>query len=460
VRTIAIVGAGFSGTMLAVHLLRQQEAAAPSCKIVLIERSGRFGPGLAYGTTSPSHLLNVPAGRMSALPQDPDHFLRWARLRDPLTSGGTFVARSIYGQYLQDLLAQAEASAPGQFERIVGEAVGLQPIGDGVTITLADGRSVIAHEVVLATGNTPPADPPIVREQLRASRRYAKDPWAPGVLAAIPPDDRVVIIGTGLTMQDVVLDLTQRGHRGAIHAFSRRGLLPQPHRANPKPAKYDPPAGVEHWPCTARGLLRAVRREVAAAAKRHVDWREVITSLRPVTAKLWQGLSPVEQARFLRHVRPFWEVARHRAAPQADGAIQALMLSGRLTIHSARLVAASETASELALTLQPRERHAPVELHADRLINCTGPESDPANADDPLLSQLLSAGLIRRDALGQGIEIDEHDQPRTRDGGVTPWLWIIGPMTKGRYWESTAVPELRAQAQTLAGRLLMAATVQ
>ncbi len=452
-KSIAIIGAGYSGTAAADSLVRSGIQA----NILLIERSGRFATGVAYGTNSAAHLLNVPAGRMSARADDPDHFLRWIRQRDPLATGGSFVPRAVYGQYLQDLLAEAESMSQGRLKRVVAEACSLSPCSafPGGVIELANGQRREADHVVLAMGNGAPCDPGPVRSIAR-SPRYIRDPWTQGVLAAIHPDERVAIMGTGLTMLDVVLDLTQRGHRGEIVAFSRRGLLPQAHRANPKPAKYEPPLGVAQWPRTTRGLLRAVRAEIAAANKRHVDWREVITSLRPVTATLWASLSEPERRRFLEHVRAFWEVARHRAAPQVDGAMQALMLSGRLVVQAARLIEARETSAELHLTLRPRGSDTSNEVPVDRLINCTGPEGDLARAAGALGKQLADAGLITPDPLGHGILINADEQPIGRDGRAEPWLWAIGPMTKSRYWESTAVPELRVQAQALSKRLAAA----
>lgn len=454
-QTIAIIGAGYSGIAAAEALARTGIHA----NILLIERSGRFATGVAYGTNSAAHLLNVPAGRMSARADDPDHFLRWIRQRDALATGGSFVPRGVYGQYLQDVLAEAELASQGRLNRVVAEARSISPRpgppSPGGVIELADSQRIEADHIVLALGNGAPCDPGPVRSIAR-SPRYIRDPWAPGVLAAIHPDERVAIMGTGLTMLDIVLDLTQRGHRGEILAFSRRGLLPQAHRANPKPAKYEPPTGVSQWPRTARGLLRAVRAEIAAANKRHVDWREVITSLRPVTASLWASLPDRERRRFLEHVRAFWEVARHRAAPQADGAMQALMLSGRLVVQAARLIEARESTTELRLTLRSRGSDTTSNSTVDRLINCTGPEGDLARSGGALGKQLADSGLITPDPLGHGILIDASDQPIGRDGRAKPWLWAIGPMTKSRYWESTAVPELRVQAQALAKRLAAA----
>lgn len=225
---IAIIGAGFSGVVTAVHLLRA------GCSVALINRSGRMARGVAYGTNTPAHVLNVPAGRMSAFPDDEDSFLRFAGERDETVSGGSFVSRSAYGEYLDHILAEAERSAPGgaTLERIVGHVADIEVSTNksSALATLADGRSIHADRVVLALGNFAPADPPIEDRRFYSSARYVRDPWDPGALDSIGSDDSVLLIGTGLTMYDIALELDERGVRKPIHAISRRGLLAQSHR--------------------------------------------------------------------------------------------------------------------------------------------------------------------------------------------------------------------------------------
>lgn len=466
-RTIAIVGSGFSGSLTAVHLLRAIAHGAP-LRIVLIERRGDFGPGLTYSTPNPIHLLNVPAGRMSALPDEPDHFLNWVRRRDPLATGGYFAPRGLYGQYIRDLLDQhASQTKNGAFERVTDtcEAIESAP-GQQAQLRLASGRVIHADDVVLAIGNFPPSRPGGWPASCEQSPRYLANPWASTAtsLDSIPPHDAVLLIGTGLTMVDVALALAQRGdgqaRTGVIHALSRRGLLPQPHRSPPKPAKYVPPTGIDTWPRTAQGLLRAVRREVESAYKRHVDWREVITSLRHETATLWGNLPIVEKERFLRHVRAFWEVHRHRSAPQADGRIQEMILAGRLVIHTGRIERASADPQGFEVHVRPRGETVSKLIRVPWVINCTGPETDFTRINDGLIADLRTKGLIRPDPLGQGLCIGPHGEIEPADAHQArrPWLWGVGPLTKSRYWESTAVPELREQAQAMARTLVSRAT--
>lgn len=452
--TVAIVGAGFTGTMVAVNLLR---AATEPMRILLVERSGRFTAGVAYGTRSDAHLLNVPAGRMSAFSNDGEHFLRWARARDAAVTGGSFVPRRLYGKYLAELLDDAEADAPAttSLVRLASEARALERLaGGGVRLSLADGRSVTADRVVLSIGNYEPANPPADDGGFYASDDYARDPWAPGALE-VNTDAPVLLLGTGLTMLDVAIALSARGHRGPIHALSRRGLLPQPHRESASaPSHHDRPATLGAWPRTARGLLHELRREVREGAAHGVDWREVVTSIRHDTPALWQALSREERMRFLRHLRSFWETHRHRSAPATSARIAALREGGQLVIHGARVLSYAPSAAGTRVSLRRRGADRVEVIEVARVINCTGPDTNLARVRDPLVQSLRADGLIRPDDLGLGLDTDEQGALIGADGRASDDLFCVGPLRKGRLWENTAVPELRVEAAAMARRLV------
>ncbi|MEX2218292.1 MAG: FAD/NAD(P)-binding protein [Phycisphaerales bacterium] len=466
--TVAVIGSGFSGTVLAAHLLRAPAGAEGPIRVILIERCGRFARGVAYGTLSAAHLLNVPAGRMSAFEADPDHFLRWARARDPEVGGGAFLPRQLYGQYLHDTLEEAAAAARGAvLERLSVEAVDVVPAGEGgarsgrgLRVVLVDGRTIDADRVVLAVGNFPPANPPLEATDFLRDPRYIQDPWACGALEGVSNEEPALLIGTGLTMVDVALEIAARPGRAPIHAVSRRGLLPQAHRSPARAYHHPAPADLAAWPRTARGLLRALRAEVARASERGIDWREVVTSLRGATPDLWRSLPVAEQRRWLAHLRPFWETHRHRAAPESWARIEDLARARRLRIQAGRLLDIAPRPAGLHITYCPRGVDGPTTLDVARVINCSGPETDLARVDDPLLRALRRRGLIATDPLGLGLlstpdgaAIDVHAQPCER-------LSVLGPLRRPQLWETTAVPELRLQAAALAEHLLGALTAK
>lgn len=473
-QSIGIIGGGFSGTMVAVHLLRRAMKALPGPDTVfLFERAPKFCTGVAYSTTSPQHLLNVPAARMSAFEDDPEHFLRWVRTRDRKAIGGSFVPRALYGEYIASVLRDTHAAAMAQdapihFERIASEVVDVEPGGPDATGLGGAGRWLVrtgqggvfdVDRCVLAIGHYPPRSPfgesAAVGEAARIGR-LALDPWAPGAMNVDRQQD-VAIIGTGLTMTDAVMSLEAAGHSGVIWAISRRGLLSQSHRiASTAPKAYPRPSGLDHWPRTAKGLLRALRREVEIGAAQGVDWREVVTSIRHDTPALWQSLPLEERRRFLTHLGAFWDTHRHRAAPESAAVIDRLIGQGRLRIVSGRITGlALEAGGErVALSYQPRggvpDSDARI-LRVSKVINCTGPEADLSRVGDPLVMSLRERGLIRPDALGLGLDSDDLGGVIDARGRVNPGLFVVGPLRKGKLWENTAVPELRGECERMAG---------
>ena len=449
--TIVIIGAGFSGSMIAVHLARQ---VSSKTRIVLMERAERFAEGVAYSTRDACHLLNVPAGRMSAFPDDASHFLRWAQRRRPDATSGAYLPRRDYAEYLRDILQETLGAAPPAppVQRVTAEAVALQREAGTERLRVVDrgGAAIPADAVVLAIGNFPPSDPPCGTPEFYTSQFYCRDPWRPEGLEVDGAED-LLLLGTGLTMVDVAVSLRMRGHRGVIHGVSRRGLLPQTHRASvDAPPHRDPPAALARWTRTAPGLLRAVREAVAEGARVGLDWQDVLTSLRSVTPALWQSLPLDERARFLRHVRPYWETHRHRMAPEIGRTIQQMRADGGLHILAGRVEGYHVVGSSVEARVRLRGTEAARTLRVARVLNCTGPDTNLARVGDPLVQSLRDSGLIRPDPLGLGLDSDDAGRAVSAGGQVQPRVFIAGPLRRGSHWENVAVPELRGEAQRIA----------
>ncbi|MDO9451456.1 MAG: FAD/NAD(P)-binding protein [Stagnimonas sp.] len=454
-KTIVVIGAGFCGTAVAVQLLRQ--AGAEPTRLLLLNRSGLMARGVAYGTRTESHVLNVPAGRMSALPDDPESFLRYAQGRDVRVTGASFVQRRWFGDYLEDLLAKAaHAAAPHvRFRAMVGDVIGISIVDGKGQVELASGECIVADRVVLALGNFAPADPPLADASFFTSARYVRDPWRPDALRNVRPDQAVMLIGTGLTMLDVLLDLRSRGHHAPIYALSRRGLLPQAHRTLEEPPRYRGQLAerLAKKP-NARAALAMLRRELRAAASQNIDWRDVIGGLRKATPAIWASWPEAERRRFLRHARPHWEIHRHRCAPQQNAALCAELAEGRLRVLAGRLLSCDDDID--GVTLHWRERGAGT-VHQQRVgsvINCTGPASDTRQLREPLLLSLAASGLLRRDALGLGLETSDDYALLDRQGKPSIVLHYVGPFLKAQWWEATAVPELSEHTARLARELI------
>lgn len=433
---VIVVGAGASGSLTAIGLLRHWDSARPLA-LTLLDRTGQYGRGVAYATPDDQHLLNVAAGGMSAYPSDADHFVHWVRGQGEQVDGRTFVRRRAYGDYLTQELQQAQAAAgPGSVKRRAAAAVAITPALGGLSVRLADGDALTGDAVVVATGVSQPASVPGASDELTG---YLPNPWDHARLAALRDAKRVLIVGTGLTMVDVALTLGREPHGPALTAVSRTGLLPRAHVAH-APEILPPVVRPEDGPWSADRLAAAVE----AAAGRCSDWRSAVDSLRPVTQALWQSLAPAEQERFVaRHARR-WEVHRHRMAPAVAERVDALLSTGRLAVRagSVRVVGAERDGVVVELDGRREAFNA--------VVNATGPALDVRRTDEPLLRSLLDGGLAQPGPLGIGLATDA-------DGRCGAGLYVIGALRRGELWETTAVPEIRVQADAVAAAIAASA---
>jgi len=454
---IAIVGAGFSGTLVAAHLLGQAESPLT---VYLIERTPRqFGRGVAYSSGIECHLLNVPAANMSAFSDDPEHFLRWAkerekRLIDPpwVTEVGptSFLPRRAYGDYLSWVIDEAERAAGPEvrLERRVDKAIGLTIIPEGFSLRLLGGETLQVHKLVLAVGNFLPGNPTVADPRFYESPRYHGNPWSSEVLQDLLATQSCLLIGAGLTMADWAITLSEAGYRGTIHVLSRRGLWPLAHRPY-TPVLFS--IDLNAAPQTVRAWLHQIRQCIRSTG---CDWRAVIDALRPTNQALWKSLPLGERRRFLRHLRPFWDFHRHRIAPSIAMRLQALVDSGQLVRHVGRIMGYRETGRNVDVMIRQRGLDCVDSVRVDAVVNCSGSESDYRELQSPLIKDLLDQGLIHPDPLSLGLDVAHDGALVSGDGNPSHCLFTLGPPQKGILWETTAVPEIRGQAARLAALLL------
>jgi uncharacterized NAD(P)/FAD-binding protein YdhS len=426
---VAIVGGGFSGTMLAAQLARRGIGSA------LIDGSGRHGRGTAYSTDDAAHLLNIPAERMSAWPQEPDDFLK--RVEAAGGGYGDFAQRRFYGQYLDAILAEAVRS--GRVTLLNSTAISVAREGEGWRVRLDNGSDVVAKALALAAGNQAP-------QRLAAfdgaGDRYIPEPWGLPARSAIRQTaldgGTVLVIGTGLSMVDLALSLDAAGPNGRIIAVSRRGLVP---RSNADQSGPRPSADLATVPLrNLRALVQWLRREAA-----NQGWRHAVDSLRPHSHAVWQSLPLDQQRRFLRHARPWWDVHRHRIAPQVARTIAAMIAAGRLEILAGRVNSVEKAMAGLRVGIHRRVPGSTRDLAVSFAINSTGPLHAMSSTQDPLLRGLIDSGEARPEPLDIGLVIDEA----SRVAGSRR-LWALGALAKGRYWEIIAVPDIREQAAQVA----------
>ena len=440
-RTVAIVGGGASGTLLASLLVTRSKATS----VVIIDPCEHLGRGVAYATDCMHHTLNVPAGKISALTTDRDHFVRWlaANFGDTYDPS-SFVPRSLYGDYLGDITSEARAAEPDRWRHVRASAREVREEHDGVYVTCSNGEVVEADRLVLATGNAAPAAWPNMSPEARHSRRYFGSTWEPGALAPTSAGETVVLLGTGLTAIDAVFGLRDNGHRGPTYMVSRRGLLPQEHRASNASAANVPAAN------TVSELFDAVRGLVRDAQRSGEDWRGVVDAMRPHTNALWKALPVREQRRFLRHALPYWNVHRHRMPPQASEDIADSIASKTLRVLAGRTGEITTNGDALRVPIKVRGSAETLTIEAGRLINCSGPEQNVRKLANAFVQSLLAQGLMVPNALGIGARVAEDGALARADGTASTRLFAIGPARFGTLIETTGMREIREQAQELA----------
>ncbi|MGM9487569.1 FAD/NAD(P)-binding protein [Ideonella sp. YS5] len=466
---IAVVGLGFSGAAVALHLLRELPAGAT---LWLIDPAARRGRGLAYGTRCASHWLNVPAGRLGIETGHEAGFVEWLRGQYGSCGAGDFVPRLLLGDYLAHTLAEAEKAALTRGVQVRMVRAGAVDVGPGPApgvhlVRLDDGQALEADRVVLALGHLAPESPRLPGAPPWGSPGLIDQPWDESALAALPEDGDVLLLGSGLSAIDMLTWLQDRGHAGRLTMLSRRGLLPQPHRsleAQPRPAG---PAGQAlSGAHSLRQMLRVVRRWADEAAETGGDWRDVMASLRPDTPALWQRLPVRERRQFLRHLQPWWDTHRHRLAPGIHCRLRAALQAGQAEVRAGRVrsVLPLGERSGFEVSWAPRGSDGPLEhRRVAAIVNCTGPSARVGHAARTVPGTLLAAmqahGRLCVDPLGLGLAVDGQHRLLDAEGRPQAGLYYVGPMLKAQHWEAVAIPELRVHAQAIAEELLQGLAV-
>ncbi|MCK6418723.1 MAG: FAD-dependent oxidoreductase [Alphaproteobacteria bacterium] len=440
---VAIIGGGFSGLMTAYHLASE---GPPGLRVAIFEPSEILGLGEAYRTSNLHHLLNVVAGRMSALPDDSDHFLGWLNSADGISAAyqrglktgwqaNDFAPRILYGDYLQWLTVQMYVFAKkrGISVQHVREIVShLNPQEGGYLVRSKCERKYIASHLVLALGNptVAPVDTGLIT-----------DVWNYNYAALAGTIGPVAIIGTGLTMVDTLMSLRDGGYKGLVWATSRRGLLPQPHDLHP--AIFASRAvNLAQQKNTLLGLMRELRAEIRAAAAQGVHWQRVLDQWRLHLPVLWASLSVSDQKKFFSRLFSMWGVHRHRMAPEITAMMQSEMHRGSLKI----MKGAAHVRRNNRIDISGKT------YDVQAIFDCRGLTYHPARNANPLIQDLLAQGLLRPHPTGWGIQADTDFN--VAGNQTTRPLYLLGSLLTGARLETIAVPELRGQAQFVARRCL------
>lgn len=447
---VIIVGGGFSGTALAIHLAR---TSSSRLLITVVEPRASLGGGVAYSTQEPAHRINVPASRMQLSGEEQGAFDRWYRQQPECSldsvahcdDGAVYPQRSLFGRYLaEQFVAAAQAHPHVTLRHVQASAIAWE----GEQLLLSNGETLQGDVLALAISHPPPSLPRAL-QPFSTHPALIANPWQHGVLDAIDPESSVAIIGTGLSMADVVASLGTRQHRGPLIAFSRRGQLSRDNLSGEWPEWTLAPQDAS----SVRLWLRHIRAEVARAAEQDLPWQRVLDQVRVQGQDIWQSLPLREQQRFVRHLRSWWDVHRYRIAPQVSAVISARQQQGSLKVLAARLSEISDVGNQLQITLRTREGVS--ETHRlDHLIVTTGPGHEALTASQPLLQSLSQQGLIRADQLGFGIDVDNQSRTLNLTGQPNARLFVVGPAARARFGELMGLPQVADHAAAVAQHIL------
>ena len=445
---VTVVGGGFVGAIFAHHLLRESRHPVA---VTVVEGRECLGAGVAYSASGPHQTTNVPVGRMSVYPDDRGHFARWCGERRQARAGEveSYPNRATFGAYMDALVRNtvpANSRSTLRHHRACVEAV--EPTNDAFVIRTTDGQSWQSDAVALATGNPSPR-PPAAVAALAGDPRLVVDPWAPQALAHVRPDDRILMLGAGLTMGELVAGLRTAGHRGRIVSISRRCR-------RPVRGVLDPPVPFGDFatqrPSTAVGLLRHFRAEVRAAEKAGLSWRSVAAAVRTEAWAVWASLPVPERRRFVRHLRPYYEALRHVMPGPVHDLLEEEQRLGQLRVSAASIEAVHPDAQGINVLLRARGacKADCVRERFDVIVNCTGPAYGSLTRTDPFWAGLVQAGLVTEDSVGLGIEVDLRGRAFDAHGHVRPDLLVLGTLARGTFGELTGVPELSRLAREAA----------
>lgn len=433
-RTIIIIGGGASGVLLAANLLR---CGSPGTRILIVEKASRLGAGMAYSTHNPAHVLNVPARGMSAFPDMPDHFWTWlqttgAGCEDPYV----FAPRYLYSQYLSALIADRP-----EITFVNSSCIGVSELSSGVEVRLDNGTSLIGHAAVLAVGH---------EERQMRGRGLSVRAGSPAD-TPLDPYARVMILGSGLSMVDAWLSLAGNEHLGPVLVVSRHGLLPRAH-ALVRPLELDAadiPLGT-----SVSYFCRWFRETVEAEMAKGGDWRAVVDGLRPFNQKIWGHWNARDRRRFLNHLRPFWNIHRHRLPPALHAKLVSAAQNGQITIIAGTFLSVTEENGHLTASVRRRGLKTPETFEIARLYDCGGVSVNIEESSNAAINHIVKTGLGRPDPLKIGLDVEGNGALIGRDGTVSRRLFALGPLTRSVFFEIESVPEIRTQAQVMAHRLL------
>lgn len=438
---IAIVGGGLSGSLVAIYLLKYIKY---SLEILLFEKSTeQLYRGAAYSSKLPYQLLNVPVNGMSLFQEDNLHFFNWLNDKNIKAAVDDFVSRKLFGDYVEETMQKYITENNVHHFQIIQDEVIDVTTNDSKTIVYSKKHlPVEVNKVYLCTGNFLP-------ESLKNSslenlvNNYIQNPWDGKFFSKIKPNDTVFILGTGLSMVDWVMSLCKNENfKGKIIALSRRGFLPLSHGLNPA---YQLQKIPDFNTSSILDIYYWIKSEVKYAESQHKNYRSVIDAVRPFLNEIWGTLSKEDKQQFCRHIKPFWDIHRHRIPVHSFDFLNQLINEQILEIISGRLIGVDDKENEFSITFQPKRITNFKTIKSNWIINCTGPQTNYTKIDDLLFQNMLISETFDTGDINLGLVTQDMGFIVAKNGKINENIIMIGPAAKGNLWEIIALNEIKQQ---------------
>lgn len=457
-KTICIIGGGFSGISSAIQLIKK----TTNIQITIIDNKS-IAKGIAYNPYSNKHLLNVVTSKMSIFDDEPNDFLNWVLSKEPYKNedreilSQSFLPRKLYGEYLTETWEEyinIAANKNIKLNIFNDTAIDMDITDSIITIITKNNQKIISDYCILATGNDIPKNPNIKNNEFYSSKYYFKNPWDINSVVNVYNNLPILILGNGLTMVDTVLGLIEKGFKGEIYSISPNGfnILSHKHIG----LKYTKLNDELNTKLSLYELVKLINKHIKNVKKYGISAEPIIDALRPHIQEIWQNLSLCEKKSFISRLRHLWGVARHRLPQHTQEKIQSLRLNNKLHIISGKLINMEDFYSYVGVDYIDKKTNKFNKLKVSRVINCTGPNTIINDKpEDDFLKNCLIKGIIKQDELNLGICADTKTlKVKTKNDEIHNNLFVIGTLLRGELWETTAVNELRKQSDIITNNII------
>lgn len=453
-KRIVIIGGGLSGSLTALYLCQQK---MDNFQIVIIEKSpSQLFKGLAYASDLQVQPLNVPASGMSLYINEPNHFYNWLQANGPKAgieqsdiTPDYFAPRQLFGTYLTENLNTQLQNCNAEIAIVHDEVINIQQEKDVYSISLDSGKTISCDKVVIASGNQDNHFPYPITNPVYINGNVITNPWQPAVLNNIPNEAPILIVGCGLTMVDVLINLRKNGHKGKLRIVSRHGLIPLPHKMG------------EHWDLqnkipekiSVTSLIKYIKSEVKLAAAKNIGWQSVIDAIRPYLPQWWNSLSLNDRIRLMEHMKPYWEIHRHRIPASTYAYLQNEIKSGGVAIYGGKIKSLAANQNGIAAAIQLRKTSENISFDVQYLINCIGPLTNLKKSKHRLWQNLFEGEMADTDYFDLGVACTSKGNIINKSGLPDKNIFVIGNLRRGKEFESVAIREIRLQANDIAKQI-------